>query len=416
MSDTNFDVTIIGGGLVGASLACTLAPLPLRVALVEAVPPRSAAQPSYDDRTTVLSRASRLIFEGIGLWPEIASEAAPVRRVHVSERGRFGVTRIDASEQGVDALGHVVPNRLLGRVLGEGLSAAAGAEDLAVFCPALLKGLRLRDDRVEVDIEGKHPRTITTRLLVGADGMRSRVRDALEIGVSERDYGQQAIIANVTPERGHQGTAYERFTPDGPVALLPVDETRCALIWTVPEDRGEALLTLDEQGFLSALHEAFGHRLGEFLQTGERKAYPLTRVLARKHYEGRGLLIGNAAHSLHPVAGQGFNLGMRDVAVLAELLAGGGGQPGFDAGAPGLLAAYSRWRQPDQEAVSGFTDTLIRLFSNRLPGLAQGRSLALSGLGILTPAKRRFALARMGLTGRVPRLARGLSLRSEDRP
>lgn len=412
MRNTDFDVTIIGGGLVGAGLACALRPLGLRVALVEAVPPRSSAQPSYDDRTTVLSRATRLIFEGIGLWPEIAAEAAPVTQVHVSERGRFGFTRIGAREQGVDALGHVVPNRLLGRVFGDALAAAAEAGELAFLCPAKLQRLDVQDEYVELGLSGEAPGTIATRLLVGADGARSRVRDALGIGVHERDYGQSAIVANVTPERQHQGTAYERFTPQGPVALLPVDPTRCALIWTVPESRAQALCDLDDEAFLQALHQAFGHRLGHFLQVGQRAAYPLKRVLAKRAYEGRGLLIGNAAHSLHPVAGQGFNLGMRDVAVLAELLA-----EADDPGAASLLSEYADWRRPDQRAVSHFTHTLVHLFSNRIPGLAQGRSLALSGLGMLPSAKRRFALARMGLTGRVPRLVRGLSLpQREDTP
>jgi 2-octaprenyl-6-methoxyphenol hydroxylase len=409
VADTDFDVTVVGGGLVGASLARALAPLPLRVALVEAVPPRAPGQPSYDDRTTVLSRASRLIFEGIGLWPEMAAEAEPVRRVHVSERGRFGFTRIDAAQEGVDALGHVVPNRLLGRVLGDGLERIAGQADFEFFCPARLERLTQREDRVELGLAGDAPQTVSTRLLVGADGTGSRVRGALGIGVRAHDYRQHAVIANLTPKRPHLGTAYERFTPDGPVALLPMDASRCGLVWTVPASRSETLLALEERAFLRALHEKFGHRLSHFSRLGQRQAYPLKRTLARQHHVGRGLLIGNAAHSVHPVAAQGFNLGMRDVAVLAELLADTAGDPGAEA----LLNAYTQWRKTDQRAVSNFTDTLTHLFSNRIPLIAQGRSLALSGLGALTPAKHRFARARMGLTGRVPRLARGAALHSE---
>jgi 2-octaprenyl-6-methoxyphenol hydroxylase len=355
-----------------------------------------------------------MIYEGIGLWPRLAAEAEAVTQVHVSERGRFGVTRINAAEQGVDALGHVVPNRLLGRVLNEGMQAAAGRSAMTLFCPAKVEAITPGLDHVALNLSGAAPGRITARLLVGADGAGSRVRDALNIGVRERDYHQSALVANLTPERRHGGTAYERFTPDGPIALLPIGETRCALIWTLPAARAEALLALDDAAFLERLHTGFGHRVGYFTKVGKRQAYPLKRRLALASYRGRGVLIGNAAHSLHPVAGQGFNLGMRDVAVLAELLADAM-VTGSDPGAQALLARYAEWRRKDQANVSGFTDWLVRIFSNRVPVLATGRALALTGLGAMPPAKRRFARARMGLSGHSPRLVRGMTLKPRGR-
>lgn len=403
-SDGHFDVLIAGGGMVGASLACALAPLPLRMALVEAVPFDHAAQPSYDERTTVVSHGSQRIYATMGLWQALEPAATSIRRIHVSERGRFGVTRIDSREQGVDALGHVLPNRVLGRALTERL---ARLPNVTLFCPATLDDVVMQADTVRATLGGG---AVSARLLVGADGARSRVRAALGIDAIETDYRQQAVIATVTPTRPHPGLAFERFTPDGPMALLPVDSDRYALIWTLPPAEAEAVIALSEAAFLARLQAAFGNRLGRFLRADGRSAHPLRRVLSERAWRGRGVLIGNAAHSLHPVAGQGFNLGLRDVAVLAELVADAVMMAGGDPGSDSVLQAYADWRQTDQARVSGFTDGLVHLFSNRLPGLGRLRSLGLLGLDMTPPAKRWLARRNMGADGRIPRLARGLSL------
>jgi 2-octaprenyl-6-methoxyphenol hydroxylase len=409
MKQTAFDILIVGGGMVGASLACALGTLPLDVALVEAIPPGSSGQPSYDDRTTGLSLGTRRIYEALGLWPALDAAAEPIRRIHVSERGRFGVTRMEAREQGADALGYIVENRLLGRVLGERMD---GLPRLSRFCPARFTGIGPGEDRRTVSIEddaGSH--TLLARLVVGADGADSRLRAALGIGADIRDYGQTAIVANVTPERAHDGTAYERFTPDGPVALLPMSAGRCALVWTLPTARAEAVLALDDASFLAALQAAFGHRLGELQRAGRRNAYPLRRVISRETALPRVLLIGNAAHTLHPVAAQGFNLGLRDVAMLAEVLADACTR-GLDPGDAAVSERYAAGRRDDHAHVSEFTDGLVRLFSNRLPGLASLRHLGLLGLDLLPPVKARFTRRSMGMVG-APRLSRGLPLTDE---
>ena len=254
-----------------------------------------------------------------------------------------------------------------------------------------------------------NPITADTTTVVAADGGDSPVRQRLGFRAREWSYGQTAVIANITPGRPHQGVAYERFTDTGPLALLPMTEGRCSLVWTQRDAEVEALLALDDQAFLRALQARFGQRLGRFARVGRRASYPLRQLLVSDSVRPRLALIGNAAHTLHPVAGQGFNLGLRDVAVLAELLveqARAGGDPG----AMPLLARYRDWRRPDQNALALVTDGLVRLFSNPLLPLRLGRNLGLLGFDLLPPLKQAGARRFMGLGGRLPRLARGLPL------
>lgn len=404
MDHNDFDVLIIGGGMVGASLACALAEMPLSVGLVESIPFGAVGQPSYDDRTTALALGTRRIYEALGLWDQLAPSAEPIRQIHVSEQGRFGTSRMDAAEQGADALGYVVENRVLGEVLSEQMS---GLPRLQTLCPAHFVSLVAQEDAVSVCVrQSANDITLRAKLVIGADGASSRVREALGIGIERGDYAQTAIVTNVTPERDHAGMAYERFTPTGPIALLPMSQQRCALVWTQPQTSVESVLQLEDADFLRALNQAFGHRLGEFQRVGKRASYPLQRVLSERLHAPRALLIGNAAHSLHPVAGQGFNLGLRDVAVLAEVLAGNEHQ---DCGSDSVIQAYIAARQADQSHVTQFTDGLVRLFSNRLPGLASFRHLGIVGLDLLPPIKARFAQRSMGMVG-APRLSRGLRL------
>ncbi len=409
MDRSEFDVLIIGGGMVGASLACALAELPLHIGLVESVPFGDEAQPSYDDRTTALALGTQRIYEALGVWQALAPSAEPIRQIHVSEQGRFGTSRMDASEQGAEALGYVIENRVLGQVLSQRL---ASLPRLQMICPAMFDSLVVRPEDVEVRIrEGGAERQLIAKLVIGADGANSRVRNALGIDVERREYGQTAIVANVTPERTHDGMAYERFTPSGPIALLPMSGHRCALVWTQPSSQVETVLQLPDAEFLQVLNQAFGYRMGEFLRVGKRASYPLQRVLSERLQGPRTLLIGNAAHSLHPVAGQGFNLGLRDVAVLAEALAC---HDGKDCGSDAVIHAYVQGRLADQSHVTQFTDGLVRLFSNRVPGLATFRHLGIVGLDLLPPLKARFTQRSMGMVG-APRLSRGLPLTDKAR-
>lgn len=427
-----YDVLIAGSGMVGASLACALAGGPLRVGVVEPVEPSAPAQPSYDDRVVALSLGSRRILEGIGVWDALRASATPIRAVHVSDRGHFGATRLRADRAGVEALGYVVEARALGHAL---LARLGGAQGVERICPARVASLVPGDRTVEVALastkrllssggaasagrvaeEGPAwdgagvPQTLAARLVVAADGGQSAVREAAGIAVEEREYRQSAVIANLTPQRPHEGVAYERFTPSGPMAVLPMSGGRCALVWTVPSEAEREVLGLDDDAFLAAVQARFGDRLGRFLRVGSRTAYPLTLRRARGHAAGRVVVIGNAAHTLHPVAGQGFNLGLRDAAALAQVLADAA-RAGDDPGASTVLDRYAAWRTADQAEVSTFTDAMVRVFSNDSSLLALARNAGLLALDLLPGLKSGFARHAMGLAGRQPRLARGLPL------
>ncbi len=393
------DVAVAGGGMVGLSLAAALAELPLEVAVVEPVAPDADEQPSFDSRTTALSSGSRHVLEGIGAWPALATRATPIRRIHVSERGSFGSAILEAGEQGLPALGYTIENRLLGRALRE---RVAGLGQVRLI-PARVAALETRADAVQLATDAGG--TVEARLVVAADGAQSSARAALGIDARVADYGQHAVIAHVDTSRFHDYTAYERFTEAGPIAVLPIVEGRSAVVWTLASEAARRVLALDDAAFLAGLQQAFGLRLGRFTRVGRRQAYPLALTTAERIVAPRAAVLGNAAQSLHPVAGQGFNLALRDVAMLAELLAEGG-----DPGTPALLARYAEWRAPDRAAVVRFTDALVRGFGLPLGPLRRVRGQGLVLFDLLRPVKREFARRTMGLAGRQPRLVRGLPL------
>jgi 2-octaprenyl-6-methoxyphenol hydroxylase len=400
-----FDIVIAGGGMVGASLALALAGLPLRTLVVEAMPPAHAAQPSYDDRATAISASSRRILEGIGCWAGLASAAAPIRAVHVSERGAFGVTRLRAAEHGLSSFGHVVENRALGQVLWQGLESAAR---VSLRAPARVTGLVQDEDAVTVKLDAADDGVaeVRARLLVAADGARSPTRELAGIAHETRDYHQVAVIANLSPAEDHDGTAFERFTPSGPLAVLPLARGRATIVWTLAPEHAAAVMAMEDEAFLEELQRAFGYRLGMFRKVGRRASYPLALVQARSWHAGRVALAGNAAHGIHPVAGQGFNLGLRDAAALAELVARHPGDPGQAA----ILEEYAEWREADRARTVRDTDSLVQVFTSELAALRAGRRLGLIGLDLLPPARVMVARRGMGLAGRMPRLALGRSL------
>ena len=486
---TECDVLIVGGGLVGSTLAHALAQIPVATVLVEERAPgllvvekdgngrldapglaespespgslgspRSPAPSGFDRRSTALSSGSQRILEGLGLWDDIAAAAEPILTIHISERGRFGASRIHASREGVPAVGYTVENRVLARavwpkILGaerqagrgdeawsEGMAARktvaetradakteakseAGDDGKANTVTCMAPG-RLED--FETDATGVTARvrtggstqTVRARLLVAADGARSPVRGALGIGAREDDYDQTGVILNCETEIPHRGQAFERFTPTGPLAMLPLARERVSVVWTLSREEGERIGALDDAPFRDALQRAFGHRLGRIRRVGARSAWPLRRIRAETLTASRSVLIGNAAFSLHPVAGQGFNLALRDIAALAELIcdarlrgldgldglnsdpdaglhgnARGAPAPapvadtdhrlgaghdarsvsGADPGSAALLDRYAQWRAADQRRVSGFTHGLMRLFTIDAAPLAASR-------------------------------------------
>ena len=407
-----FDIAIVGGGMVGASLAVALAPLKLKIALVEAVPSGSASQPSFDERTTALSNASRRILEALGVWPGVSSQATPIRKIHVSDQGRFGFARIDAAEQGLAAMGYVVPNRALGAALWSRLQAHA---NVRVHCPAQVSRVQGAPHAVALEItQGIATAGLDTKLVVAADGVQSAVRSAFGIDTESRDYDQTAVITTVLPQRFHDHVAYERFTPSGPLALLPLEGGRCTLVLTLSRATAQSAMAWSDEEFLAEVQRRFGFRLGRFLQVGRRVPYPLSLTRAARTSAARCVIVGNAAQGLHPVAGMGFNLGLRDVASLAELIAEHRHEPYFDAGAASLLAEYDAWRAADRGGVIAFTDGLVRLFANPSSVVRRLRNVGLLAFDLLPPAKAALSRLSSGAGGggrtRIPKLARGVAL------
>ena len=406
-----YDIVIAGGGMIGASLALALSPLGLRIVVVEAVARGEALQPSFDDRSTALSRSTQRMFEAMGLWDEVISAATPIRRIHVSDRGRFGFSHIDAAEQGVEALGYVVINRVLGEVLQTALANTAAVD---VLCPARVVDIDVGGDLANAIVETAEgiKQQLGCQLLVAADGANSALRPMMGICAKKTDYGQHAVIGNLLPEQPLENCAYERFTEQGPLALLPVADDRAAFVWTVSSGDADRVLGLDDEAFLAELQEAFGYRLGRLSRVGKRAAYPLSLSKALRLTAERAVLVGNSAHGLHPVAAQGFNLGMRDVAALCDCIADArGSDSGANLGDPDLLARYAQWRRDDQGKLVRLTDGIVRLFSSSSRPLRAARNIGMLGFDIIPGVRSLFARQMMGLSGRLPRLSRGVPLK-----
>ena len=442
MVDEHYDLIIIGGGLAGASLACALknAELqrPLKIAVVEAYALDTDAQPSYDDRTVALSYGSSCIFQnmgsslnksdGQGLWGLLAEDAQAIDTIHISDRGHFGVTQLTKEQEGVEALGYVLENRAIGKQLYAELAHVTEEDGarITLFCPATLTGLHQDEQQVTIDIsvegaDGQTSRQICGNMLVAADGNNSKVMKLLNIGSNRQSYDQVALITNVTPGKKHNNVAYERFTDSGPLAFLPMTQNRCSVVWTLTPEQADYLSALDEADFVASLQQRFGFRLGQIKKAGSRHIYPLFLQSASQIVHGRVALIGNAAHSVHPVAGQGFNLALRDIALLAELLVDHYREASdADAGLAELenvqilLQQYAELREQDINRVYRFTDTLVKTFSNAFAPLAHLRSASLFLVDIIPDIKHRLATQSMGLDmgrgGRLTRLNRGLRL------
>ncbi len=412
--EDSHEIAIAGGGLVGMSLAVALGRARIPVALIEARGAQGRGDSGYDSRPIALSQSSRRILEALGVWGSLAAIVTPITRIHVSDRGHFGFARLRAEDCNVDALGYVVAAAELGRSLE---AAIASTDRVRVLRPAVVDDVE-RDHspaaRLCIAAAGDPPAyglpsRIEAKLMVLCDGGRSALRERLGVSVSERDYGQWGITARVEARCAHGGVAYERFTAAGPMALLPMHGNDCGLVWSMDATLAERLMTLDDDGFVCALTEQFGMRLGGFVATGPRSRFPLHLITATEVVGKRLAIIGNAANHLHPVAGQGLNLGLRDAAAGAEIVSAAS-RVDRDPGDPSVLAGYAEWRRRDQKIVSRATDALVRLFSNRFAPLVIARGLGLLAFDLFPPAKRRFGNVAMGLAGRQSRLARGLTL------
>lgn len=387
---------VVGGGLVGASLAIALDAAGCRVTLVEAAVPRADAQPSYDERNLALARATVNGLDAIGVWPLIATQATAIRHIHVSRAGEFGSARLDAAKHGVDALGWTLPARELGIALLRRLDTC---ERLTRLAPASLIGLTKLDDGWRAEIKTSEGiQHIDAALLVGADGTESFVRAQLGIEADVHDYQQTLFVSTVTPERDHANRAWERFSDEGPIAVLPLGERRCGLVLTVDADTAAEVTSLDDAGFIELAQRRFGWRLGRLSRPGKRHPYVIKRVAARNLIGPRAVLVGNAAQTIHPIGAQGFNLGLRDALTLAELIA-----ESEDPGSQHLLEHYAARRAPDREGTMAMSHDLVRFACMPQPLLAPFRSLALLTYDRVSPLQQILARRGMGFRGEPPR-------------
>ncbi len=387
-----YDVVIVGGGLIGMSLAAALADSPLSILLLEQHQTAPVHANSLDLRTTGLTRSSEHVYARAGIWQDMRRFATPIHHLEVSELNAFGCARINGADHGISPIGYMMPNHQLIKVLSSKLGVVKNTH---IQSPARLVSIHMNSHGAELQIDcGGQLCNVVTSLLVGADGAKSSVRELLGIDATHKDYDQTAIVTNALPQKPHDNTAYERFTEDGPLAILPIQENHCAVIWTHATEGVERYLKMNDQVFIQQLQEAFGYRLGKFLQVGKRVAYPLSLTVSEALCKDSALLLGNAAQSVHPVAAQGLNLGLRDVQVLVQLLQECKYKP---ASYEQLLMDYERLRSPDRSHVIRLTDGLTRVFAARSGPVKSLRSCGIRALGLLPIVQRGMLRRNLGM-------------------
>ena len=389
---TDFDVVISGAGLVGLALAAVLGRDGFRTAILEAREPvRDWPTDTIDLRVYAISRASQRLLERLGAWSVIEPLAQPYRDMQVWDAGSEGEIHFDSAELGEPDLGHIIESRVIERSL---LDVVESLDKVTRFCPARLQGFEVGDGEPEIVLEDGTP--LTAGLLVGADGKQSRVRDLAGIHVQVSDYAQQALVAVVTTEKPHQETAWQRFLPSGPLAFLPLHDGRCSIVWSATSDKASALPALDDEAFCHALGEAFAYRLGHITHVGERALFPLQGQSAKNYVQPGLALVGDAAHVVHPLAGQGVNLGLKDVQALAETLHSAREQ-GRKPGAFSVLRRYERTRRGDNQLTLATMSGFKQLFGSTLAPVCAVRGLGLKLFDRATPLKTQLMRAAMGL-------------------
>jgi 2-octaprenylphenol hydroxylase len=398
----SYDVVIVGGGMVGAAFACTLANTNLRVALIEGKPPDLQwPKAQYDLRTSALSRASQRILESLEVWPLIeAMRVSPYTDMHVWDSSGNGVIHFDCADIGEPSLGHIVENGVIVAALYQRLAAI---DNVSLLCPATPRALSRGLHRYTLTTD--QGQTLQADLVVAADGARSWVRQAAGIEVHTQDYQQTAVVTNVKTAEHHRYTAWQVFLPTGPLAFLPLNEGYSSIVWSTSPEQAQELLEMNDTDFKAALEKAFNSTLGEITELSERGTFPL-RSLHAKQYVKPGLaLIGDAAHTIHPLAGQGVNLGFADAACLAEVVLDALHE-GKSIGAYPILRRYERWRKGDNLSMLTAMSTFKTVFGSQSPLVRFGRNFGVNLTNRITPAKNVLIRHAMGLQGDLPKLAR----------
>lgn len=396
----HYDVLIVGGGMVGASFALDLThrTSKLKICVVEAIGlDDKDNQPSFDARSTALSWGTRTVFETMEIWDQLRHVVTPIEEIQVSDQGHFGVTHLNREEQDTEALGYVVENRDLGSVLN---SALKDSENIEVIAPASLQSAKPLSAGMELNLESlQQDYTVTADLVVLADGGRSPLCAQLGIDHDKESYDQCALITNIAVQCPHKSKAFERFTAAGPLAVLPLqtfeNQNRCSLVWTVNSEDAQELQNCSEEDFAFRLTELFGSRLGAITKVGQRFSYPLVLTEAREQIRPHLVLLGNVAHTLHPVAGQGLNLALRDSACLSATVAEGLAR-GESPGSMSVLQRYLEQQTPDQHQAIQFTDQMTRLFSSNQTSKVITRKMGLLGLDLIPSLRQEFARRAMG--------------------
>ncbi len=395
------DLAIAGGGLVGLSLGVALARAGLDVVVMDGEDPARMREAAFDGRVCSIAYGSKRVLDGIGVWDMMAPEAEPILEIRVTDQNAPLFLHYDHREVGDQPLGWIVENRVTRIAL---LEAAATCRSLTHLAPVSVLDFTPEGERISAGLADG--RRVSARLAVAADGRRSRLREAAGIKTLEWSYDQAGIVCTVRHERPHRGIAQERFLAAGPFAILPMTEGRSSIVWTEQSSDADRIMALPDGEFLTELEMRFGDYLGALEVAGPRFSYPLALTHSNRYAGERLALAGDAAHAIHPLAGQGFNLGVRDVAVLAELIVDRA-RLGLDIGAPDVLAHYQRWRRFDTMSLIAVTDGLNRLFSNDIAPLRVARDLGLAAVNRTPRLKRLFMRHAMGSVGELPRLARG---------
>ncbi|EOI6605922.1 2-octaprenyl-6-methoxyphenyl hydroxylase [Vibrio parahaemolyticus] len=389
-----YDVVIAGGAMAGATLALAIEHLSrgaLRVAVVEPFKAQSDQHPGFDSRSIALSYGTVNLLRHLELWSAIEPFSTPIEHIHVSDRSHAGMTDITKHDVGVEALGYVVELADVGRVYQELLTHSTAID---LYCPDSAKHITRTQENVTIELASGE--LLNTKLLVAADGAVSQCCQQIGLELSEHDFDQVAVIANIVTQEPHQGRAFERFTENGPVALLPMSDNRMSLVWCLRPDEAQIVMELSESEFLERLQQDFGWRLGAMQKVGLRASYPLLLRHRKQNISHRFAIVGNAAQTLHPIAGQGFNLGIRDVVTLAEELV----KQGEDVGRYQGLIRFSQRREADRNETIWLTSSLVHVFSNDLLAMRIGRNTALAAMDNLSIFKQPLLRHTLGLVKR----------------